>query len=573
MGCGKLVEFSPLYRDQPIRMRDGVSLLADIYLPPGGGPWPVLLTRTAYDKASAFQVEFIPSLGISTALKHGFVVCVQDVRGRGASKGDSTPFVHETLDGIDTLEWLANQDFCNGKIVTFGASYVGATQWMAAAGKSPWLKAIMPSLSMDHYRKDWFFKEGAFRHSFAVLWAIESLLPAELEGRTALDEPEQDDRLREALDVMSKDPSAVFRQIPAITPEIEELAPYISQWARRPLHDEDWEAIEPVSLMPHLSVPGLHIIGVNDLFCEGGLDAYRRATASEAPCPDRQYLVLGPWSHGNYSDWQGDKWLGYEAAAAGVGLQEVQLEFASAITEDRNPDLPLVQYFVSGINQWQTAQTWPPQNVKEKVLNLWPDNRLRVEAPAESASVSFTACPLNPTPTVGGPNFVPGLLMGKNSGPKLQDSILERDDVISFVSDILNEDVLVTGKVVLKLTGSCDQADCDWVTKICDVDADGKTTVITSGNVRTRYRNDKDDPVPPGIKVNIEVPVGTVSHSFAKGHHIQLLITGADFPALDRNSHTLVNPMFATEDDLVPAVQTIWLGEGASGSLYLPVSF
>ncbi|RYE54085.1 MAG: CocE/NonD family hydrolase, partial [Hyphomicrobiales bacterium] len=327
-------------------MRDGCILRADIWLPAGQGPWPILLQRTAYRKEDAFGTQYISAMDFRSALRRGYAVVVQDTRGRYAADGDFVPFVDEVDDGADTIAWLCQQEFCNGQVVMFGASYVGATQVLAAAGQPKGLVAISPHLTTGRYGDTWTYRGGAVELAFLLLWIIESLGPSDLERRVR-QMPDADAKRAEAfLAGLQRDPHATFARLPVLDDDLIILAPYAADWfndvnAARAGSDREY-----LDALAETSLPALVSAGWNDLFLEGALELFTLLRQRPGNIADR--LIIGPWSHGNPSDWQGDFWHGYSASTA--GLSDTQLDFFDAAREGRAPDTPLVRYFRSGSN-------------------------------------------------------------------------------------------------------------------------------------------------------------------------------------------------------------------------------
>ncbi|UOQ55939.1 CocE/NonD family hydrolase [Leucobacter allii] len=569
-------------RDLAVPLRDGARLATDVYLPEGGGPWPVLLARTPYGKGDVFQSQFILSMQFADAITEGFAVVIQDTRGRGGSEGSFTPFADERDDGYDTLEWIVSQSFSDGNVVMFGASYVGATQWAAAASGHPALRAIAPVLTSPRFREDWVLPGGAFHLAFQLQWAFEALAPVEAQRRdwdgagagaaAAL--------LRE----MRRDPASAFARRPLLDETLLTVAPYFGSWLRRPGEPQDRLPAGPALPDGSTPLPALHVIGWNDLFAHGGLRAFERAIAPGAPAAEHQYLIAGPWSHGNMSDWQGDTWHGYDSSGAGADVQGDQLRLAAAVVAGERPDLPRVRYFTSGINRWRTSETWPLEGIGTREFRLRADGALRspdappgaedVDArpdPAVDRWIAFTSDPENPVPSVGGPSFLPGLLQGRNSGPMDQREVESRDDVLLFTSQPLPAPMQVTGIARLDFWGACDREDCDWSVRLCDVDAAGVSRVIADGHLRSRFRDAHERGLEPGVPERFSVELSPTSHVFASGHRLRLQITGSNFPRYDVNPHRMVPIPVARPHDYVRATQHVVIAPGREARLLLPV--
>lgn len=315
-------------RDTEIPAGDGCVLRADVWLPEGPGPFPALLERLPYDKSSASMSQHIVGMDVVRALDRGFAVVVQDTRGRFAWDGIFEPFVHEAADGIATIDWICEQSSSNGQVCTFGAPYVGATQMLLAARASAGLLAMPPQLTTSEYYENWTYRGGALQLGFLILWIAESLGPPDAARRAlGADEPG-----RRYIEGFAGDFAAAMARLPVRDDELSHLAPYFDAWTGHPTRDRFWDEVDPSRSFGHVRVPALHIGGWNDHFVDGTLRSFcgLHRGAATARAREGQYLVVGPWSHGNMSDWQGDRWMGYAANAAAMDLATLQLEFFDA---------------------------------------------------------------------------------------------------------------------------------------------------------------------------------------------------------------------------------------------------
>jgi uncharacterized protein len=557
-----------ILRDVVVPMHDGVGLATDVYLPDGSGPFPALLQRTPYDKSAPFGTQFIVGMDIVRALDAGFGIVIQDTRGRFASSGEFDPFVHEGSDGVDTVAWIRDQDFSNGQIASYGASYVGATQMVLAMHGADGHVAMAPFLTTGDYHDQWTYRGGALQLGFIYLWIIESLGPIDVEKRQLAGEHPA----RQMLSELRSDPVAAMERLPVLADDIVALAPYLKDWLGSPTADGWWSEVRPLDHVEAIRTPALHIAGFNDIFVDGSIKSYdmlRRHGANSA-VRDAQYLVIGPWSHGNIGDWQGDEWLGYSAAGSELNLTDLQLGFFSAIVHRRQPDIPRVTYFTSGINQWQTAEEWPPPSAVQ-ALYLAGDQALTA-APDDTAGADrYMSNSLDPVRTVGGASFLPGLLVAKNSGPMDQSLVEARDDVLVYRGSVLDSPTEVTGLVTLELWSSSSATDCDWTARLVDVHPNGRALGIVDGILRARYRRGAAEPLTPGEPELFTIELGNISHVFGAGHRIGLQIASSNFPRFDRNPQQMIDPVTAKAEDFVVAQQTVFRGGGRSSRLMLPV--
>jgi putative CocE/NonD family hydrolase len=538
-------------------MRDGCVLRADIWLPDGKGPWPVLLQRTPYRKEDAFGTQYISVMDFRAALRRGYAIVIQDTRGRYSAQGKFDPFVHEIDDGTDTIAWLQNQDFCDGHVVMFGASYVGATQVLAAAGQVEGLVAISPHLTTGRHGDTWTYRGGAVELAFLLLWIIESLGPTDLDRRVAAMPTAEAERARTFLAELQRDPHAAFARLPVLDQDLLSVAPYAARWfnaENAAAAEADREHLDALKLT---RVPALVSAGWNDLFLEGALELYRLLRQRPGNIADR--LLIGPWSHGNPSDWQGDAWHGYSASTA--GLSDVQLDFFDAVRRGEVPNTPRVRYFRSGSNTWHEGEDWPLPDTKQQKFFL-ANGRLAPEG-VGTGHQTYLSDTLHPVPTVGGANFMPGLLLGRNSGPKEQRAVEERADVLTFTSEPLGEDTEVTGLVEARLWVSSTGASADWTARLCEVDADGKSIGLVDGI----YRQTTASSYPGEVVVRL----GHISHLFQCGNRYRLQVASSNFPRFDRNPQTGVAPGAAGSDGFAPHRHTIHFGPHTPSELRFSV--
>ena len=530
-----------------IAMRDGCTLRADIWLPDGDGPWPVLLQRTPYRREDVHGAQYISALEYQAALRRGYAIVVQDTRGRFASDGDFTPFVHEAADGADTIAWLRGQGFCDGRVGMFGASYVGATQVLAAIARPEGLMAIAPQLTTARHGETWTWRGGALELGFVLLWVIEALAGPDLDRRAVVLGPERAGELAALLARMQADPQAAFAALPLAGDDLFDLAPYLRGWmdaARAAGAGGDREHLDALSQSP---VAMLVTAGINDIFVEGSVELFETALARGL---GRDRLILGPWSHGNPKDWQGEQWHGYAASTA--FLSEAQLDFFDHVFRG-GPDAPLVRYFRTGTNDWRSAGAWPLPGTRPMVLHL--DGPALAERPGTSPPRAYVADPLDPVPTTGGATFLPGLLVGRNSGVRDQQAVEARADVLCFTSDPLPEATEITGPVRLSLQAATDAPSTDWTARLCEVLPDGRSLGLVDGIQRV-----------DGAAGSVDVRLGHLAHVFARGSRIRLQVASSNFPRFDRNPQSGVAPALAGPGDMRPARQVVH-----GGRLTLPV--
>ena len=283
----------------PVPMRDGTVLYADIYRPDEdeAGPFPALLQRTPYDKSTPLSMAMLDPL---KAARHGYAVIIQDTRGRFASKGDFYCFKDDINDGYDTVEWAAFQPWSSGKVGMYGASYVGATQWLATLSRPPHLTAIFPNVTASNYHEGWTYHGGAFALGFNVVWTLERLALANFQNISSTKSIPQDrsQRLAEAVDSMD---SSAFPFLPMKEfPHLKDgLAAYFYDWLSHPDYDDYWKEMSIEENYSRLAAPAYNVGGWYDIFQGGTIRNYlgMRAEGATEDARRGQKLLIGPWHH------------------------------------------------------------------------------------------------------------------------------------------------------------------------------------------------------------------------------------------------------------------------------------
>ncbi|UXN75043.1 CocE/NonD family hydrolase [Devosia sp. A8/3-2] len=543
-----------------IPMRDGTILRADIWLPDHREARPVLLQRTAYRKEDAFGTQYISALDFRAALRRGYAIVVQDTRGRYASDGVFRPFADEAADGVDTLARLREQEFCNGKVMMFGASYVGATQILAASKAPEGLVAVSAHLTTGRYGETRTYRGWGHRAGFpaaldhGIAWSRRSAATAGLSfcprRRTCATPPGE----------MQQSPSKVFARLPVLDDDLPAPAPYAAGWFNHDRAASSGADRENLDAPARSALPYLVSGGWNDLFLEGTIELFetvRRRWVRPEDVRDR--LIIGPRSHGNPSDWQGDFWFGYSASTD--GLPEEQLQFFDAARTGSVPSSPMVRYFRSGSNTRHGAPDWPLPGTQRRDLHLSPECS---GAPAVADwSCFYRSDPLDPVPTTGGANFIPGLLMGRNSGPKDRATVEQRPDVATFTSAPLEAELEVTGLVEAALWVSSSGPSSDWTARLCVVEPSGRSIGLVDGITR---RSDR-----AGSPTEVTVRLGHISHLFSKGSRLRLQVASSNYPRFDRNPQSGVPSTDASTADFRIASQTIQGGPTMPSRLTIPV--
>lgn len=557
--------------DVAVPVRDGITLATNVWRPEGSGPFPVLLLRTPYgkDDAGTFGNPKLPD--VFAFVEAGYAVVAQDVRGTSRSPGTFVPGIHEARDGADTLAWLSEQPWCDGRIGMWGGSYMGFTQWLAAVDAPPALRAIAPVMSSaDLYRAPWYSPGGALSQDTVVTW---STLSALRNLRRDLADGKGDPADVAALLSGLDDP---FAARDAVTRSL----PWFGEVLGHPERDAFWQEVAALDRRAGITVPALQIGGWYDVFIGETVRSYRamRDHGGSAAARDGQRLVIGPWAHPDGMDLGTfpDRSFGLAGSIKATDVTGEHLRFFDRWVRGRT-DVPSnphrVRIFVMGVDRWRDEEDWPLPDTRHCNLFLGGDGRAntaagdgvltRVAAPAEAAD-TFLYDPRRPVPTLG------GTVLTGYPGPADQAAVEARDDVLCFTTAVLDAPVEVTGHVTLVLHASSSAPDTDFTGKLVDVHPDGRAILRCEGIQRARYRDSLTEPafLEPGTVYELSVDMGVTSNVFLPGHRIRLEVSSSNFPRYDRNTNT--GGTIATDAPVV-AVNRVHHGPAHPSRLVLPL--
>ena len=565
-------------RDIAATMRDGAVLKADVYRP-AIGRHPVLVLRTPYGKGQVATIS--GTLDPVRAAEAGYVVVVQDVRGRFASDGPAFfPYRDEPADSFDTIEWAAGLDVSNGRVGAFGVSYMGATAWQAAVGQPPHLGAIAAAHAPSDFYET-IVRGGALNWATLVDWTMGAIgIGAVMRAHAG--RPDLPAQLMAFIDDLDQVESSLYHQppmtFPPALPREPEVLGYFFEMLRHPTRDAFWQSLLVRDHHGSVEVPALIVSGWHDLLLDGDLDHYARMRAEGATETARQgtRLVIGPWSHGQFGHVVGQRDFGLRANGMVLDLQGDLTAlhvrwFDRWLKDQRNgvDEEPRVKLFVQGINRWRDEDEWPLSRATPTDLFLRAGGRLAFESPgADEPSDQYVYDPQAPCPTMGGSILAPVTLP---RGPVDQAPLLGRSDVLVYTSEPLPTDLEVTGHVRAVLYAATDALDTDWMVKLCEVDFEGRTFNVCDGVVRARFRCSLDAPtlVPPAAVERYEIDLSATSMVFRAGHCLRVLVTSSDFPRYDRNPNTGEWPAEAPHG--IRAAQRIFHDGARRSHVVLPV--
>lgn len=512
-------------------LADGTVLAADVYRPRGGGRHPVLLCRMPYHKRTAENYAYAHP---SWYARRGYMVVVQDVRGRWKSGGDFYPFQHEEADGAHAVEWAARLPGANGKVGMYGFSYAGATQLLAAVAQPPALRAIIPAMTASQYHDGWTYQGGALNLAFTLSWAMDLAAAQALRRR---DDAAYRERL---IPGTCAEPLSYLplRELPGMRRAGAE-GEFFFDWLDHPNQDAYWErwSIEP--RYSKITVPSLHIAGWYDTFLRGALRNFAGMGG------DKQ-LVVGPWTHMPWSRRAGCVDFGPRANSQ---ADRRQLAFFNRhLKEEASPDFgERISVFVMGENRWQHLDSWPPAGARVQRLYLHSDGlantsegdgTLSEESPEHESPDVFIYSPLAPIQSAGGTSccFAPVAPMG----PAWQTQVESEPGVLVYTGPALTRTLTIIGPVRVNLWAVSTACDTDFTAKLCLVGPDGVSANLCGGIVRARYRESLVAPslIEPGQPYLYSIDLGATAVACAPGTRLRLQISSSDFPQWDRNLNT-----------------------------------
>jgi putative CocE/NonD family hydrolase len=591
-------------REVMIPMRDGVKLNTVIYSPKGAQtPMPILLRRTPYGvhgTSSPNKSDYTKDMAAE-----GYVFVAQDIRGRYKSEGTfemqrftrdrkNPKAIDESTDTYDAIEWLLkNVPNNNGKVGMYGVSYDGWTAMMGTIDPHPALKAVSEQATpSDMWMGDDFHHNGAFRLSYGFEYAY-------MEEATKEDAHFPFDMYDTYEWYLRLGPLSNVNE-----KYFHNKIPSWNDFARHPNYDEFWRKQSIPDRLGAPTVPNLHVAGYwdqEDFY--GPLKAYE--VLEKKDTRNQNFLVIGPWNHGGWAGGRRET-LGNIKFGQPTGEQfrkQIQAPWfafhlkgkSEPPTPEGNPltikmpgngNFPEAVAFQTGSNTWQTYPTWPPTKQVSRNLYFRAGGKLSFEAPADADGFdSYISDPANPVPYRTRPIEA---TYGPNSRwytwlTEDQRFVHHRPDVLSWETDVLQDDVTVTGNLVANLFASTSGTDSDWIVKLIDVYPDvnpeelkmsGYQFMIANDVFRGRFRNsfEKPEPVTPDEVNKYSIDLHAVNHVFKKGHKIMVQVQSTWFPIIDRNPQKYVPNIFeAKESDFQSATQRIYHSGAKLSHIQLPV--
>jgi putative CocE/NonD family hydrolase len=544
-----------------IRLRDGVTVYADVYRPARDGRFPAIVVRTPYGVQR--EATGVHDRLISLA-RMGYAVVNTDVRGRYESEGAWDPFRAEGKDGYDVVEWTATQPWSNGKVGTQGGSYLGHVQWATLVQQPPSLVAAFPAVASTNLYKNWITHGGAFHLAFNFGWGVVRMPFRIMQPQWYFTGPDAAPELRY---------ERLLMHLPLETMDEQALQHPVKHWRDWVTHesyDAYWKAVSDEEKFAKVNVPVMTQGGWFDIFLPGTIDGFvgvRRHGANER-ARSLTRMVVGPWGHGPSRKY-GDLDFGPDADRTLFQYETRWHDFhLKGLKNGVDTEAP-VQIFYMGVNKWRGEQDWPVPGTTYTPWYLQPGGRLAPSAPAAGeTTTTYRYDPANPVPTTGGNNCCGSPTI---AGPVDQTPLDARADIVRFTSDVLKEPVTIAGPVTMDLHATTDGKDTDWMVKLVDVHPDGKAYPMAEGILRARFREGLDKPslLTPGQAYRYSVDMVGTAIVFQPGHRIRVDITSSNFPQFDRNLNT-GDPLGKGTQPRV-AQQTIHHSASRPSAIVLPI--
>jgi putative CocE/NonD family hydrolase len=515
-------------RNVEVPMRDGVKLRADLLRPAGQGPFATLVYRTPYDK----EQEQRAYSTFTHALERGYALVVQDVRGRYASEGDFHPYEQEASDGYDTIEWAATQSWSNGAVGTFGLSYPGAAQWLAAVAGPPHLLAMVPAMTFAS-QEGFVHASGAFDMSW-VGWVWNEIAP-DSRHRHHLSGPSTPD---EAVALWGKEGPGMQSVLPLDRMDrLHDVAPFYYEWLRHPPDDPWWAWLDlgakyGLTQAAVLSLSGWYDEGYGD---EGAIANFQGLVAARHGQASGAALLLGPWAHGVEDTGSAVAGERHFADNAKIDYDGTVLDwmdhYLRGVSNGVGSGKP-VRYYVMGADAWREATDWPPAAHRTTFY-------LGQAAPQKAGVISPIRQGRGFSAFVSDPEHPVTNTYGDLGAHDYRDLAL-RKDLLTFDSAPLASDTEVTGPISAKVFVSCTCRDLDLWVRLYDVAADGTAFNLMSPGpdvVRASYRDKAKGRqlLRPGQIYGLDVGGAVTSNLFKQGHRMRVQLSGAFFPDFSRN--------------------------------------
>ncbi|WP_298633611.1 CocE/NonD family hydrolase [uncultured Umboniibacter sp.] len=578
-------------KSQMVPMRDGVELSTDIYLSTTHQVnLPAVLIRTVYNKNNTFEWNPV----WAELVEQGYAIVIQDIRGRFESGGEYAIAAGRRTDGIDTLDWLIEQPWSNGKVALAGCSYLGETQVVLAATNHPSLVTAIPMSAASGYYEPgraWqAFSGGAFELGQTAGWFAGSGSKVYTQPPPGTARGEYFQSLVEPIEMTPPIDFSRYLDALASLPVIDVLDRAgvpdndFRRWRESHPDGDYFRNLDLVTAEDSTSIPMLFMDSWYDYGATETLammETFERNAQTEQ-AKEHQFLVIGPGTHCNYDDVKEDTRVGTrEVGDARFDYAQLQRDWYNFwLKGERNAvlDRPRIQYYQLGTNEWRSTETWPPEGSEyqrwylssSRGANSLDGDGVLLSAPPENMSVDeFSYDPADPVPSLGGHTCCTGT--DTEAGGYDQRAIEQREDVLVYTSEVLDHNVEMAGRIRAVLTVSSSAVDTDFSVKLVDVYPTGEAFNIQEGMLRMRYRDSLTEAtlMKPGERYQIEIDLHTTANTFLKGHQIRVEISSSNYPRIERNLNTGGNNY--DEVSGVIAENSVFTGPEIAGYVEFPV--
>lgn len=520
-----------------IPMSNGETLEAVVYMPAGGGRWPVILQRTPYG-----PVEF-PESDVAAEIfaKRGYAYCVVRCRGTGGSDGRIAAFEQETEDGLEVIDYIAALDWCDGSIATYGASYMGHSQWAVAGCKNPALKTMYIQVFGGHPYSS-FYRNGMLLQDIWQSWITGN--GGNARGRTV------------------EEANALHQKAFSLKPPVRigELVNDPVEWGIKILEnpqecDQGWQQgfwKEYEENAKKLSLPILLQCGWFDLFCQAQMNAWRalpKQTRAKSLC------LVGPWDHYGFTN----QVLPYPGQDQyGVMQLKTAISWFDHHLKGKPLDLPIggMQTYCIGEDVWKF---WPDVMCAEDSRVFYLSEDVLTDEPGDHGMVCYTYDPEHP---------VQSLTLGLNKGTVIMPKPGQRENVFSFVSEPLEEDVCLAGSMTAELYVSSSAPATAFTVTLAEERPDGNGYLVFNDISDIRYEYDRFEEYTPGTVKKMVLRCMDTLWTFKKGSRIRIDISSSDFPWYNAHNNTTVPWGRATQKTV--AENTLYYGNTYPSAIHLP---
>jgi putative CocE/NonD family hydrolase len=510
----------PKKTEVKIKMRDGVHLATDVFVPGHFGKYPTVLVRTPYNKVAeewmgkAFKLFRI-------------AVVVQDTRGKYNSEGEFYPFVNEREDGLETLKWIRSQSWSDGTVAGWGGSYVGFTQW-AISDSLDFLTLLLTGAKLY----DFVYPDTLFSLQTAYLWGTENA-----SAKTNKIEAEKKKSALLTLPVSAADDSTIM--------DIN----FYNDWLIHNKYDEYWQKLD---FRGETKAPILSMAGWQDLFLKAQIDDFEALSKTGNP---GNRLVIGPWVHGSMGE--KNEYGGLDKTGKPTLIFNYVRRFLKGKKSKLAEPLKDTKYnlFVMERNEYVGSEVWPPSETHSTPYYIGPSGYLNTQSYAATGNLGYIYKPSDPYPSHG------GTALGEGVGPAKQNENVSRTDQLVFEMKIDNEPLVLLGPVSATLWLTSDVPCTQFIVGIHDVFPDGKIINIQEGGA-----NVKLNPTEPQ---KTEISVWATGYQLNPGHKLRVVISSGWFPRYNRSLNNCEPDFTATE--MKDATQNLFFGPNTPSCLNLPV--